>query len=182
MHTLLSNTLVASSRRAFHHQNFKANIARSTRLVAIIGLLTIGSARLCFAQAKLSTQTTLAVASGAIPETSVTSGTVVTMTATVLASGTPVTRGLVKFCDAAAPYCVDIHIVGSAQLASVGTAVFKFRPGVGSHSYKAVFVGTNTYGTSTSAASSLTVTGPTLSFASTTSIATNSGDWGSYTL
>jgi sugar lactone lactonase YvrE len=182
MQSLLSNTLVASSRSASHYQNFNANIARSTWLLAILGLLATGSARLCFAQAKLTAQTTLAVTSGTIPETSVTSGTVLTLTATVLASGMPVTRGLVKFCDAAAPYCVDIHIVGSAQLTSAGTAVFKFRPGVGSHSYKAIYVGTNTYATSTSAALQLTVTGPTLSFASTTSIVTNSGNWGSYTL
>src|SRR6202000_1816165 len=67
--------------------------------------------------------------------------------------------GLVKFWDAAATYCEDFHILGTAQVTSTGTAVFKFRPATGSHSYKAVFVGTKTYKTSNSAASSLSVTG-----------------------
>ena len=39
-------------------------------------------------------------------------------------------------------YCEDIHLLGTAQLTSAGTAVLKFIPGMGSHSYKAVFVGT----------------------------------------
>jgi hypothetical protein len=85
---------------------------------------------------------------------------VVTLTATVVAGTTPVTTGQVKFCDATAKYCEDIHIVGTAQLTAAGTAVFKFRPGVGSHSYKAVFAGTKSYAGSASAAAALTVSGP----------------------
>jgi hypothetical protein len=106
-----------------------------------------------------ATTTTLAVISGGSAVTSVSSGTVVTLTATVTAGSTPVTTGQVNFCDTTATYCKDIHIVGTAQLTSTGTAVFRFRPGIGSHSYKAVFVGTDTYTTSNSSASSLAVTG-----------------------
>ncbi|MGB6827183.1 MAG: FG-GAP-like repeat-containing protein [Terracidiphilus sp.] len=109
------------------------------------------------------TATTLAITSGGSAVTTVTSGTVVTLTATVLAGTTPVTVGQVKFCDASATYCEDIHIVGTAQLTSAGSATYKFRPGVGSHSYSAVFVGTpngaTVYAASTSSAAALSVTG-----------------------
>ena len=45
-------------------------------------------------------------------------------------------------------------------MTTAGTAVFKFRPGPGSHSYKAVFVGTNSYSGSVSVAAALTVSPP----------------------
>src|SRR5206468_10537181 len=67
--------------------------------------------------------------------------------------------GQVNFCDASVTYCTDIHLIGTAQLTSAGTATLKFLPAVGSHSYKAVFVGAKTMAASTSAASALTVTG-----------------------
>jgi len=104
-----------------------------------------------------STTTTLAVTSAGSPVTSVAAGAVVTLTATVVAGSTPVTPGIVNFCDATATYCEDAQLLGSAQLTSTGTAVMKFRPAVGSHSYKAVFAGTTTYAGSASSASSLTV-------------------------
>ncbi len=148
--------------------------------IFVPGLLTIGAATPCFAL-KTATATTLTVTSGGIPETSVASGTVVTLTAKVTAGATPVTPGLVNFCDATAPHCEDIHIVGTAQLTNAGTAVIKFRPGIGSHSYEAVFVGTNTYVTSTSGASALAVTGtiPPLATAATIN---QTGSWGAYSL
>jgi len=111
------------------------------------------------AVAQTATTTTLAMTSGTSVVTTVASGAVVTLTATVEAGSTPVTPGLVKFCDAAATYCEDIHIVGTAQLTTAGKAIVKFRPGIGSHSYKAMFVGTNNYGASASASVSLTVSG-----------------------
>ena len=119
------------------------------------------------------TATTLAVTSGGSAMTSVAAGAVVTLTATVAAGATPATTGQVKFCDATAKYCEDIHIVGTAQLTGAGTAVFKFRPGAGSHSYKAVFAGTNSYSGSASAAAALTVTvsGPARSFTTMTATA-----------
>jgi len=108
-----------------------------------------------------ATTTTLAVTSGGSAVTTVASGTVVTLTATVSAGTTAVTKGQVNFCDATAKYCEDIHILGTAQLTSAGKAVFEFRPGVGSHSYKAVFAGTNSYSGSASVAAALTVSPPT---------------------
>ena len=102
--------------------------------------------------------TTLVVTSGGSTVTTVTAGSVVTLTATVTAGGTPTTPGQVNFCDATAKYCTDIHLLGTAQLTANGTATLKLRPGVGSHSYKAVLAEPANLGPSASAASSLTVT------------------------
>src|SRR5271170_8251417 len=101
--------------------------------------------------------TTLVVTSGGSTVTTVTAGSVVTLTATVTAGGTPTTPGQVSFCDATAKYCTDIHLLGTAQLAN-GTATLKFRPGVGSHSYKAVLAEPANLGPSASTTSLLTVT------------------------
>jgi len=124
-------------------------------------------ARICFlacvsglcrpAVAQTTTSTTLTVTSGGSAVTTVAQGAVITLTATEIAGSTPVTPGTVNFCDATAAYCTDIHIVGTAQLTNGGTAVFNFRPGVGSHRYKALFVGTKAYAGSSSATASLTV-------------------------
>jgi hypothetical protein len=106
--------------------------------------------------------TTLAVTSGGSTVTTVAAGSVVTLTATVTVGGTPTTPGQVNFCDATATYCTDIHLLGTAQLAANGTATLKFRPGVGSHSYKAVLVAPAALGPSASTVSSLTVTASTV--------------------
>jgi hypothetical protein len=130
----------------------------------------------------VATTTTLAVTSGGSAVSTVNSGSVVTLTATVTTGGTPVTVGRVNFCDATATYCTDIHLLGTAQLTKAGKASMKFRPGVGSHSYKVVFAGTPN-GTSddagsTSSAVALTVTG---TIPTSTSIAA-SGSVGNYSL
>jgi hypothetical protein len=106
------------------------------------------------------TITTLSVIYGGNAVASVASGSVVTLTATVMAGSTPVTPGQVNFCDATAKFCTDIHLLGTAQLTANGTATLKFRPGVGSHSYKAVLAEPVDLGPSASTASSLTVMAP----------------------
>ncbi|WP_263351248.1 FG-GAP-like repeat-containing protein [Acidicapsa acidisoli] len=108
--------------------------------------------------ATAATTTTLSLTSGGNTVTTVTSGNVVTLTATVMAGSTPVTPGQVNFCDATAKFCTDIHLLGTEQLTANGTATLKFRPGVGSHSYKAVLADLAALGPSASTASSLTVT------------------------
>src|ERR1700723_1919472 len=135
------------------------------------------------AAAKASpTATTLAVTSDGARVSSVPSGSVVALTATVKASGKVVTAGQVSFCNASAKYCTDINLVGTAQLTSAGTAVLKFVPGIGKHSYKAAFAGTPNAATdfvrSTSRDTPLTVTGK---FPTATTI-TASGQVGDYTL
>ena len=106
--------------------------------------------------------------------------TPLTLAATVTASGTAVHPGRVIFCDATAPHCTGLALLGTAQLTSTGTAVLRFIPGSGSHSYITVFAGTMTYGTSTSAPQAVTVASPT-TFPTTTSI-TSSGSAGAYSL
>jgi hypothetical protein len=112
---------------------------------------------------------------------SVVSGSVVTLTATVTGAGNILVRqGVVNFCDATAIYCEDIHILGTAQLTGAGTAVFKFRPSVGNHSYKAFFVGTTNDAGSASGTATLTVTQTGL-YLTATAIA-QSGSPGNYSL
>jgi subtilase family serine protease len=124
------------------------------------------------------TTTTMAVTSSGTPVTSVNAGSVITLTAAVNSGSVPVTTGQVNFCDATVTYCTDIHLLGTAQLTASGTAVLKVIPGIGIHSYKAVFVGANSYATSYSAGSALTVSA---AYSSATAIA-QSGIPGNYTL
>jgi hypothetical protein len=91
-----------------------------------------------------------------------------------------VTTGQVNFCVATANYCTDIKLLDSAQLTKAGTAVFKFIPGPGSHSYQAVFAGTTSYAPSASGAAALTVTHSGLYPTGTT--VSVSGSSGNYTL
>ena len=117
---------------------------------------------LAFCQAVMAatpTTTSLSLTSGGSAVTSIASGTTIMLTATVEAGTAPVTPGLVNFCDGAVTHCEDIHILGSAQLTSAGTAIIKLRPGIGSHSYKAWFVGTKSNAASASTVESLAVTG-----------------------
>ena len=109
------------------------------------------------ARASSATATTLSITSGGNAVSSVAGGTVVTLTAKVQAGATALTLGQVNFCNAAAASCTDIHLLGTAQLTSAGTAILRFRPGSGSHSYKAVFLGTLAGAASSSAAVGLTV-------------------------
>lgn len=129
--------------------------------------------------ATIPTTTSLAVTP---TDGAVTSGSAVTLTATVKAAGTALTVGQVNFCDAIAVSCTDVHLVGTAQLTSSGTASIKFIPAIGNHSYKAVFLGTP-HGTvsaapSTSVSVSVSVTGL---WASETGFV-SSGNPGNYTL
>jgi hypothetical protein len=75
----------------------------------------------------------------------------------VKAGITQLTISQIYFCDAGAEYCTDAHLLSLAQLTGAGTAAFKFRPGPGSHTYKAVFAGTTYYESSTSPSAMLTV-------------------------
>jgi hypothetical protein len=122
------------------------------------------------------TTTTLALSSA-----SVTAGTVVTFTASV-SNGSPVYPGLVTFCDATATYCENSAMIGTAQLTAAGTAVIKLVPGIGSHSYKAVFGGTNSNGASASSAQPLTVSGIGSGTNPSETAISSSGVAGNYTL
>ena len=133
------------------------------------------------AQTKAVTSTTLSLTSTAGPVTTAAAGTVITLTASVRTGSAAITTGQIGFCDAPAASCTDVHRLATGQLTSAGTAVFKFRPGIGSHTYTAVFGGTGSDAASISGTSPLTVTGTTITLASSSSIA-ESGAWGNYTL
>jgi len=83
-----------------------------------------------------------------------------------------VTAGQVNFCDALASHCTDIHVLGTARLTGSGKAVFKFVPGAGQHSYKAVFLENGAGMSSASNIETLTVgPAPPPVYTDTTSIA-----------
>lgn len=164
-----------SSRSCF---NRFLHLKTSIVVIAVVGLLF--SAPSQSLAASVATTTTLQLTSGATVVTSVASGTVITLTASVKAAGVAVTPGQVKFCNASATYCTDIHVLGTAQLTSAGTAELKIVPGLGTHNYKAVFLGTNNDASSSSGTVTLTVAGSS-SYPSVTAI-TNSGSPGNYTL
>jgi hypothetical protein len=133
-----------------------------TRFSLFVALLPVfplaGLETTAFASA--STATTLELTSGGSSVTSVEPGTPVTLTATVVSGGTPVTPGTVTFCDVStAKTCAGLAVVGNAQLTAVGKASIVLRLDAGSHSLEAVFAGTNTYAGSASAPSELTVSG-----------------------
>jgi subtilase family serine protease len=128
--------------------------------------------------AQTATTTSVAFSAGGPAVTSVTAGTLVTATISVLAGTTPVTAGSVYLCNAAAPACNGAHQAATAQLASTGSATLKFIPGPGVRRYVAAYAGTLTNGGSLSPASPLTVTA---SLATATTIA-QSGSSGNYTL
>ena len=146
---------------------FQRTLIRGGELLALLRPLWCFIAVVSFGQgvgllpawaAPAPTVTTLSVTSGGNGVTTVSQGSVVTLTATVMTGGTPVTPGQVNFCNATAKFCTDIHLLGTAQLTANGTATLKFRPGVGSHSYKAVLAEPAGLGPSASTTSSLTVT------------------------
>ena len=159
----------------------KISMHRVCTLTLIALLSFFAFAAQAAAQATPTTMT-LAVTSAGAPVTSVASGSVVTLTATVKSGSAAVTVGQVNFCDASATYCTDIHLLGTAQLTSAGTASLSFVPGIGSQSYKAVFAatpnGATAYAGSSSSAVALSVTG---TYPTTTAIAA-SGSVGDYSL
>jgi VCBS repeat protein/Big-like domain-containing protein/chitobiase/beta-hexosaminidase-like protein len=136
---------------------------------------------LCEAQAASPTQTTLNLSSS-----SVLVGTTVTLAADVTSSGVPVSPGLVLFCNADAPKCVDAAVLGQVQLTNHGVASIPLRLGIGTYNIKAVFQGvarTSSHSTvlrqsSKSAAQKLTVESPS-KVASTTALNVTGGS-GSY--
>jgi hypothetical protein len=69
-----------------------------------------------------------------------------------------VSAGTVTFCDASAAECQNTSIVGTGQI-NGGAATIKIVPAIGVHTYKAVFAGTASNATSTSATQTLTVSG-----------------------
>lgn len=157
---------------------------QNVRSAALISLLTLFAvtAGAAAKESLATTVTRLAITSQDTQVTSVASGAVITLTATVVSGGEAITVGQVNFCDATAGHCTDIHLLGTAQLTSAGTAAMNFVPGIGTHAYKAVFLGTpngaSKFAGSSSAGELVSVTGR---FRTSTKLAV-SGSTGDYTL
>lgn len=107
-------------------QSFQVVPGILIRMFFCVILLVVAFASASQAGAAPATTTSLAITSGGNPVTTVVSGSVVTLTATVVAGSA--TIGQVNFCDATATFCSGTHLIGTAQLTSGGTATFKFVP------------------------------------------------------
>ena len=141
-------------------------------LLVLATVTTIASA--AFA-APAATKTTLAISATTVPYQ-----TPIVLTATVTSSGSPVTAGIVLFCEATAIFCENNSALGVAQLTyPAATASVKIGSGpIGNHSYKAVFMANDAYASSLSNTVTYAVTGAYLSTISLTS----SGSIGNYNL
>jgi hypothetical protein len=93
--------------------------------------------------------------------TSVVSGASVALFAAVASqAGAPaIASGSVKLCDATATHCSDSHLLGTLQINSSGKVQFDLVPGIGKHSYKAIFAGTGNFAISSSSSVVVTTTG-----------------------
>ena len=138
---------------------------------------TSGVQTVTVTSASVGTTTSLTV-----DRTSVVYRTPVAFTATVRTSdGGVVSVGQVIFCDVSAPYCSRDQSLATAQLNTSGVAVTRMAAGaVGSHVYRAVFLGTGAATTSASASQTVAVTAPS-SYADFTTIS-SAGSVGNYTL
>ncbi len=125
--------------------------------------------------APVATTTTLSISATTVPYK-----TPIILTAKVTSGGSPVSSGLVLFCDSTATFCENNSALATVQLTSSGaTAVVKIGSGpLGTHSYKAVYRANNSYASSTSNTVSYTVQG---TYISQTTLA-SSGAVGNYTL
>ncbi len=145
---------------------------RSSLRNALLTMLTALATPLALAATTTSTVLT-------ISSSTVAYKTPVILTASVTAGGSPVSSGLVLFCDASAPFCTSSSALGTVQLTSNATAILKLGSGpLGTHSYKAVYRPNNFFGGSSSDTVSYSVQG---TYASATSVAAT-GAVGAYTL
>jgi hypothetical protein len=151
---------------------FSIGDIRSKVFLVLAMVLTMVSA--AFA-APAPTKTVLAISATSVPYQ-----TPIILTATVTSGGSPVTAGIVLFCEATAIFCENNSALGVAQLTFPGaTASVKLGSGpIGNHSYKAVFRANKTYASSLSNTVTYAVTGTYLSNISLTS----AGSIGNYSL
>jgi hypothetical protein len=130
------------------------------------------------ARATTPTTTALSITLNGGLASTVPYGSAIRFNAQVNAAGGGTAIGHVLFCNADAPHCTGPNQLGSAEVSPGGLATLLTRPTIGTHHYKAEYVGTTTYTLSTSPTIAITVTGqvPT-----STAIA-SSGAVGNYAL
>lgn len=157
-------------------RSLRARIASFGRFLGLFALSSmLLSAGIAYAAPPAATTTALSISATTVPYK-----TPIILTAKVTSGGSPVTSGLVLFCDSTAVYCENNSALATVQVTSPGaTAVVKIGSGpLGVHSYKAVYRANNSYASSTSNTVSYTVQG---TYSSVTTIA-SSGSVGNYTL
>jgi hypothetical protein len=149
-------------------------IATFRAKASLVLAMLIALASVAFA-APASTTTSLAISATSVPYQ-----TPITLTATVTSGGSPVTAGIVLFCEATAIFCENNSALGVAQLTfPAATASVKLGSGpIGNHSYKAVYRANNLYFSSLSNTVTYAVTGTHQSTTSLVSV----GAPGNYTL
>ena len=169
---MLSNSRASLLCTAIHRSRPNKFLRMLTAASLFIGASTA-------AIAVTTTTTTLTFTANGAPVSGVVPHTAVTLTASVTSGGSPIPSGQVIFCDAIAPHCTDIHVLGTAQITPAGTATLRFTPGPGNHTYTAEFLGTHSYIGSSSIPQSISVgTGGN----TTTTGLTYTGTPGDYTL
>jgi len=104
-----------------------------------------------------ATQTALVFLAGGQPVTSASRTSLVNLTATVTSNGSPVTPGIVTFCDAAYASCVGQGLIGIAQTNSKGVATFPMRFGAGAHQVVARFQVQSTLAASVSPVTAISI-------------------------
>jgi hypothetical protein len=151
------------------------SICRTRVFLSLVLTSILSSAAFGTTSNQTPTITTLAISA-----TSVAYQTPITLTATVTAGNSPISAGLVLFCEATAKFCENNSALGIAQLTfPAATASVKIGSGpIGNHSYKAVFKANNIYAASESNTVSYAVTG---TYGSTLTLA-STGTVGNYSL
>jgi hypothetical protein len=149
------------------------NLNHFKTFIFFLGMVSL--VRVAAAATPAPTVTTLAISATSVPYQ-----TPITLTATVTSGNSPVSAGLVLFCEATATYCENNSALGVAQLTFPGaTASLKLGSGpLGNHSYKAVFRANSLYASSVSNVVTYAVSG---TYSSTTGL-TSSGTIGDYSL
>ncbi len=155
--------------RAVSHL-FRSHIGRIVTVVLVAQI-----APMAHAFTPAATSTALTISSSVVPYK-----TPITLTATVTAAGSPVSTGVVIFCDATATFCETNSALATVQVTSPqATATVKLGSGpLGVHSFKALYKPNNSFAGSVSNTVSYTVSG---TYASSSTIS-STGSVGSYTL
>jgi hypothetical protein len=155
----------------FSRSSFSLSVAVGTTVVML--------AASAHAQSTVPTTTTLGLRANGKLVKKVAKGTTVQLVAQVQSPTAPLTSGQVRFCDASAPNCNDLHSLGIAQITPAGTATLALIPGIGVKAYRAEFLGVATrYQPSVSTSTPLNVNG----LVPTTTTLSVTGTPGSYTL
>ncbi len=164
-------------RLGFLYRYFPAPLVTAWTGILAIALATSVTATAAAATGAVTT-TTLTATAASGSAANITTGSTIALTAAVTSASGTIKAGQVKFCDASAKYCTDIHVLATAQVTSAGTATIKLRPAPGAHSYNAEFLGTVNWAASSSNTATVSVTG---AFPSVTAIA-QGGLPGNYSL